>query len=368
MFASIASSVVLALFGHAAHHRAPILSFTGHSPTQIHRNAVTGPVGLNPTEIKAAYHLPASGGAGKSIAIVDAYNSTTIAKDLNTFSAKFGLPQCSGASSCFQQIEVAPRTANNSSWALEEALDVEWAHAIAPQAKIVLVEAHSASGTDLLSAINYAKALPNVVAVSMSWGGSEYSGENTYDSDFTQPGVSFFAAAGDDGTGAGWPAVSPNVIGVGGTTLNLNSAGVFQSETAWSGSGGGVSTYEPEPSFQSPLVTTSGGKRATPDVAYDANPSTGVAVYDSTPISYFESGWFQVGGTSAGTPQWAAIDALGASVTGAKLYSDAASPSLYAKDFRDILSGTNGSCGTKCTASPGYDYVTGLGTPLTTSF
>lgn len=260
------------------------------------------------------------------------------------------------------------RISNNSGWELEASLDVEWAHAIAPGAKILLVEARSSSGTDLLNAINYARSQAGVVAVSMSWGGSEFSTEALYDSDFTSTnGVVFFAAAGDSGTGVEWPAVSPNVIGVGGTTLHLSSTNALQSETAWSGSGGGVSTFETEPSYQTAYgITIGGGKRTVPDVSYDADPNSGVAVYDS--YSYDgQNGWFQVGGTSEGAPQWAAIDALGKSVSSKQLYSDAKLSSA-SSFFRDITSGTNGTCGSVCTAVSGYDTVTGLGSPASSKF
>jgi subtilase family serine protease len=359
---------MLVLFGHGAHHATkPIDSFGAHSPIHIHHHSSTGPTGYTPSQIKAAYNLPASGGAGKTIAIIDAYNSNTAAADLNTFSTKFNLPNCTIQNACFSQVEMSPRTPTNSGWALEESLDVQWAHAIAPQAKILLVEARSASGNDLLSAINYARNLPGVNAVSMSWGGPEFSGESSYDTDFSSThGVNFFASAGDSGSGVYWPAVSPNVIGVGGTTLNLASDGTVTSETAWSGSGGGVSRYVPEPSYQTGLVTISNNHRAVPDVSYDADPATGFAVYDSTRYEG-EVGWYQVGGTSAGAPQWAAISTLGSSVTSSKLYQDAAGPN-YAADLRDITSGTNGSCGILCSAGVDYDLVTGLGSPLTTNF
>jgi subtilase family serine protease len=298
--------------------------------------------------------------------MVDAYNSNTIASDLTTFSSKFSLPACTTANGCFQKVQMSSRTSSNSGWALEESLDVEWAHAIAPQAKIMLVEARSASGNDLLSAVTYAANQPGVVAVSMSWGGPEFAGESAYDQDFTSNhGVQFFASAGDSGSGADWPAVSQNVIGVGGTSLKppyTNSA----TETAWADSGGGISAFEPIPSYQLNYGLSTGGYRATPDVSYDADPASGFAVYDST---WYDGqvGWFQVGGTSAGAPQWAAIQADGGTVSANQLYTDAASPS-YGTYFRDITSGTNGKCGADCTATTGYDLITGLGSPLTTHF
>jgi subtilase family serine protease len=367
LFASISALIMLALFGHGHHVVKPIDNFGAHSPFRVHHYSSTGPTGYNPTQIKTAYGLPSDGGAGKTIAIIDAYNSNTAANDLNTFSTNFNLPSCTVQNGCFSQVEVSPRTPSNSGWALEESLDIEWAHAIAPQAKIMLVEARSASGTNLLAAVNYARNLSSVNAVSMSWGGAEFSGESSYDSYFTSNhGVNFFASAGDSGSGVDWPAVSTNVIGVGGTTLNLASNGSVTSETAWSGSGGGVSAYVTEPSYQTALVSDPSAHRASPDVSYDADPATGFAVYDSTRYDG-EAGWFQVGGTSAGAPQWAAISALGNGVTLTKLYQDAAGPN-YLSDLRDIVSGSNGACGAICTASPGYDFITGLGSPLTTNF
>ena len=153
------------------------------------------------------------------------------------------------------------------------------------------------------------------------------------------------------------------MVGVGGTTLNLNSDGTFASETAWSGSGGGVSAYELEPSYQQTYgVQGTGGHRGVPDVSYNGDPNTGVLVYDSTPYNG-GTGWWIVGGTSAGAPQWAAIQALGRSASNANFYVDAKSVS-YPSYLRDITSGSNGLY----SAGPGYDLVTGLGSPLTTNF
>jgi subtilase family serine protease len=362
MYLATIASLIMAILG--VHHAKPIDTFNATLPVRIHHHSVTGPAGLTPAQIKAAYHLPAAGGKG-TIAIIDAYDSRTIGSDLNTFSKQYGLPSCSTTSvTCFEKHEMSPWTQQNSSWAIEESLDVEWAHAIAPNAKILLVEATSDSGTALLQAVSYAESRPDVVAISMSWGGPEFAGESTYDQDFVSPHATFFASAGDSGNGVDWPAVSPNVISVGGTTLTMKGTTVL-SETAWSGSGGGISAYEPEPSYQAALVTSSGKFRATPDVSYDADPTTGYPIYDSTRYDG-QAGWWQIGGTSAGAPQWAAISTLGTGVTSAKLYHDAqTSSTIY---FRDIVSGTNGSCNFVCQARPGYDYVTGLGSPITTGF
>jgi subtilase family serine protease len=320
---------------------------TGLSP-----DAVSG---YTPSQIKSAYNLPLSGGAGTTIAIVDADDDPNVASDLNSFSSYFGLTPVN-----FTEVKIGSPP-SDSGWGLEISLDVEWAHAIAPNATILLVEANSADSTDLLNAINYARDQSNVVAISMSWGGAEFSGESSYDSYFTSSyGAIFFASSGDGGAGVNWPAVSSNVIGVGGTTLNLNSNGGVASETGWSGSGGGISAYEPEPSYQQTYgVNGTSDFRGVPDVSYDADPNTGVAVYDS----YGYSGWIQVGGTSAGSPQWAAIQALGRSASNANFYVDAKSVN-YPSYFRDITNGSNGNY----SAGPGYDFVTGLGSPLTTNF
>jgi subtilase family serine protease len=201
----------------------------------------------------------------------------------------------------------------NDGWASEEMLDVEWAHGIAPGAKILVVEAQSQNQTDLIAAVNVAKSTPGVATVSMSWGFSEFAGETQYDSVFTSPpghqGVTFFAASGDSGSssGAEWPAASPNVVAVGGTTLALTSSNTIAGESAWTESGGGYSQYESEPSYQ--LAVQNTGARSTPDVAFDADPTSGAEVYYTTP-SNGRGTWQSIGGTSLGTPAWAAIVAI----------------------------------------------------------
>lgn len=211
----------------------------------------------------------------------------------------------------------------------------------------------------------------------MSWGGGESSSETSSDSHFNVTGVSFTASSGDSGHGVIYPSASPYVIGVGGTTLPLDSSGnLTGSEAAWSGSGGGISAYESEPGYQSSYpIPNTGGKRGVPDVSYDADPNTGVSVYDTTSYQG-QSGWFVVGGTSAGAPQWAALIALvdqgrSSSLPSNNLSSspeyNAAASVVYASNYRDITSGTNGTCGSLCTAATGYDFVTGLGSPLANS-
>jgi hypothetical protein len=329
-----------------------------------------------PAQIQQAYQFNqilfdgiAGNGAGETIAIVDAYDDPNIQSDLNTFDSQFNLPAITITKVNESGGTILPSTDPTGGWEVEESLDVEWAHAMAPAASILLVEASSPSTSDLLTGVNYAAAHANVV--SMSWGAPEFSGETSYDSDFSRAGVAFVASSGDNGAPASWPAVSPNVLAVGGTALTLSTNGTWSNEVGWSGSGGGPSAYEPQPSYQSGVVTST-TMRANPDVAYDASPSTGFAVYDSNAYYGTTYGWMTVGGTSAGAPQWAALVAI--ADEGRTLSAQAPLNStnaqqvmdiLYAApgDFHDITSGT--STGTpNYTAGPGYDYVTGEGTPI----
>jgi subtilase family serine protease len=314
------------------------------------------PSGLSPDKIKGAYNFPTSltAGSGTTIAIVDAYDDPNAESDLGVFSKQFGLPSCTTADGCFKKVNQTggtkyPRT--DSGWALEISLDVQWAHAIAPGAKILLVEASSNSFTNLLAAEDYAKT--HAQYVSNSWGASEFSGESSYDSHFVQNGVSFFVAAGDAGLPAEYPSSSPNVISVGGTTLNFDKNGNLVSETGWSSGGGGCSAYETATAAQSSFggyaQVNCAGKRATPDVSLDADPASGVAVYDSTKYMG-QSGWWTVGGTSASTPMWAARSAVaGQLVNSGYVYGNSIS-------YRDITAGNNGA---PCLV--GYDLCTGRG-------
>jgi hypothetical protein len=292
-------------------------------------------------------------GSGQTIAIVDAFDDPTIESDLKTFDARYGLPDPS-----FQKLTPQGKPAFSSGWAFEIALDVEWAHAIAPKASIILVEALDNSGTSLYAADVFAAKQTGVSVVSNSWGGNEYNGETFDDANFVHSGVTFIFSSGDRGAPPEYASASPNVLSVGGTTLTLDSSGNWLSETGWSGSGGGPSAYEAKPAFQN--GTVSGTQRGTPDVAFDANPSTGVAVYDSN-----NGGWRQVGGTSLGAPAWAGIIAIvnqGRVANGLSAYNGGdLLTQIYkvsANDFHDITSGNNGYA-----AGPGYDYVTGRGSP-----
>jgi len=217
---------------------------------------------------------------------------------------------------------------------------------MAPSAKIVLVEAATNSFVDLFVAVDVATSQVQANGghgeVSMSWGGGEFSGETANDSHFQNTGVVYFAASGDTGGANIYPSVSPFVVSAGGTSVNRDSSGHFLSETGWSGSGGGPSAFEPKPMYQSGVGGTSTTQRSAPDFSFDANPNTGVSVYDTTRC-HGASGWLVFGGTSVSSPSLAGIVNLAGH--------------FYGSDFRDILTGTAGSfsCG------PGYDFVTGVG-------
>jgi subtilase family serine protease len=330
---------------------------------------------FTPTQIRHAYGFDkvANQGAGQTIGIVDAYDDANAETDLAVFSKKFGLPACSTANGCFLKVyQTSRKPAANANWAVEVSLDVQWAHAIAPQAKIVLVEASTNNLSDLLASVDVA-VRHGASAVSMSWTSGEISGERNLDNHFVSSGVTFVAASGDTGFGVAYPAASPDVVAVGGTSLQLDSKGNYSSETAWSGSGGGQSIYEFEPLMQAqfPIPDDSRGMRGTPDVAYNSNPGTGYAIYDSVGISG-ATGWFQVGGTSAAAPQWAALVVIANSMRAVQRKTNltSANGALYTSakgrqvnNFNAVVSGTNGSCGQMCDAGAGFDYVTGLGTP-----
>lgn len=346
-------------------------------------------------------------GAGQTIAIVVAFDVfdefqngdlrlplPNMQADLHTFDVENHLPDVQ----ITPVFKILPALAP-ASWAVEAALDVQWAHAIAPGAQIDLVEAQSDSRQDLMNAVDLARQQPGVTVVSMSWGGPETSDESRFDSVLTTfPGhvpTTFVAASGDHGTLAYdnngnltssyamlYPAASPSVVSVGGTRLNLNlvdTGSVYVSESAWSveaqtfidpstgqptnmteywSSGGGFSQFESAPSFQTGL--TGSGLRTIPDVAYNGDIATGVEVYRSD-----QKGWMSAAGTSAGTPQWAGLFALANQARAVRALPALghALQDIYTQscnDFHDITSGNNGMF----SAISGYDPITGRGTPI----
>jgi subtilase family serine protease len=352
----------------------------GHAHTTVivqdalHPN---NPSGVLPMTFKEAYgfNLIPNRGQGMTIALVDAFDDPNIESDLAFYANYFHLAPCN-----FTKVKLG--TITGQGWDLEESLDVQQACALAPEANIVLVEAATNNNSDLYNAVALASQAPyNAQVISMSWGGSSGSGENQGDIYFCnivngngQP-VTNVAATGDSGHGTIYPSTSPCVVAAGGTTLAPKTAAPlsnplsldYGSESAWVGSGGGIDPNESEPSWQvTACAPFNPNGRCVPDVASDANPGTGVPVYDT----YSYGGWVQVGGTSVATPDWAAFFTLVNSARVANslptlsqadpdIYSLASS--AYATDFHDITSGTNGSCGVDCAAGTGYDLVTGWG-------
>jgi SdrD B-like domain len=350
------------------------------------------PVGLTPAQIKSAYGINSvmfgsvvGDGTGQTIAVINAFDNPNLvdlgdpsfdASDLHMFDQQFGLPD----PPAFTKVDQTGGTSfpgTDPSWANESSMDVEWVHAMAPKAAILLVEANSAGLDDLIGAtqggegmgaVQYARTVPGVSVISMSFAASEAGFETSYDQYFTTPaghtGITFVAGSGDDGAPGGYPAFSPNVVAVGATTLTLSGSN-YGSETGYIDSGGGTSLYEGKPSFQDDVSTPSTSLRTIPDVAFNGDVNTGVAVYDifnggtSTP-------WFKVGGTSFSAPAWGGLIAVadqGRAQAGLGTLDGPTQtlPRLYevnAADFNDITTGSNGFG-----ASVGYDLVTGRGTP-----
>ena len=367
-------------------------------------------VTYTPAQIRAAYNLPelpdlsgaitatqaAQLGAGQTVYIVNAYHDPHIAAELAAFAGRFGLPGCDAAGidpsaslplagaptdGCTLSVVyatsggamTASAPAYNAGWATEIALDVQWVHATAPMARIVLIEAADAGISSIANAVALANAMgPGVVSLSL--GANEGSWVNSVDSVFYGSGMSYVAATGDNGAAVEWPSVSPGVLAVGGTSLTFTGTGA-RSETVWSGTGGGVSAYMARPAYQTKAVPGLGtpARRSVADVAFNANPATGqyVAVMSQDGSS---TSWVSAGGTSLATPQWAALLAVtnalrvqsSLGVIGSPhsaLYASVASVAkLYAADFLDIKTGKDGSCAL-CAAKTGYDNPSGLGTP-----
>lgn len=326
-------------------------------------------------------------GGSQSIAIVDAYHDPDAASDLASFSSQFGIPFNAKRFKVVYQGASEPPVDSTGGWELEEALDIEYAHAMAPNAFIYLVEANSNSFSDLFKAVNIATNLVRCAMrttcpanstgkgeVSMSWGGEEFYGENNQDAVFNASNVVFLAATGD-APGLIYPAASPNVVAVGGTTTARSWVnGDLIEELAWSDAGGGLSYYEPTPSYQSGIAAIAQGARATPDISADANPATGVWVYNSFPYDGVTepSPWWTVGGTSVATPTVAGILNAAATASGkfaanttqelTWMYSQYSNSTNYNANFWDT---TYGACNyySGSFSTTGYDLCTGLGSP-----
>ncbi len=396
----------------AAQRGQPSMEITSQqgTPTPLASGSI---VTYTPAQVRAAYGFPglapygspltpaqaAQMGAGQTIYVVNAYHNPNVATELATFNQRFGLPNCTGrilapaaplpmpaASSTGCELLVAysdtsgqlaaRAPAYNAGWATEIALDVQWSHAIAPLARIVLIEAPDASTNSLLRAVQLANAMgPGVL--SMSFGTAEGSWTTSVDSVFGASQMTYLAATGDWGAGVLWPSVSSKVLAVGGTSLSYSGAG-SRSEVAWSGTGGGISAYVPASAYQQSGVPGVGGlsRRTVADVAMNADPSTGhyLAVIPSGGTAVQ---WVSAGGTSLSSPMWAGLVAVANAMraqsalaplgsTQPMLYGKvAATPTSYSRAFADITSGSHGSCAT-CSARAGFDELTGLGTPNAT--
>ena len=386
------------------------VSSVADDPQATPLSAGTAVATYTPAQIRAAYGMPAlpavgssvSGaaaaqlGAGQTIYLIDAMNDPNVAAELAAFNQTFGLNNCvntaigpstplplppASTTGCSLSVVYTTSTgamtpsapAYNSGWSTEISLDVQWSHATAPMARIILIEAPDASLNSLLGAIDLANAMgPGVV--SMSFGSPEGSWSASVDSNFTAANMSYAAATGDAGAAVNWPAVSQHVLAVGATTLTYAGSSP-RSEVAWSNTGGGTSAYTPAPSFQTNAVPGMGSPshRNEADVAFNGDPSTGQYVAVMSPNST-AVGWVSAGGTSLSAPQWAGLIAIANAVRAqnaksplgaphALLYGQIAASAInYSSGFADITRGSDGSCAA-CDAKTGYDDVSGLGTP-----
>ncbi len=321
---------------------------------------------MSPSQLQAFYGIPTNGGAG-TIAIIDAYDFPTSLKDFNFFSSTFGLPTETSTTvtdptnAVFQVVyATGAKPTFDGGWSQESALDIEWAHAAAPKAKIVLIEAASASDADLIVAIKLAQSMPDVRQISLSFGGTEDPcAFAQWDSVLGKAGTTVFAAVGDTPGEKDFPALSNQVVAVGGTSVSYMSSGARLGERAWTQTGGGISAFEPRPSFQDVIGRTVLGYRGGCDISAVGDPQTGVSVYDSTPYQGFK-GWAIYGGTSTSTPIIAGIVNVSKKVRAnsaalnAVIYSGLGGP-----NFHDITSGTSGTT----SAGTGWDILTGVGTP-----
>lgn len=381
--------------GQRAHTNIQFLAAPGNNGShQFHGPPFPGLFYEDPASIACVYNLqpqiPGCNpnyvslnpvGGRKAIAVVDAYDDPDAYADLQGFTAQFGvapinpssfivvyaasggaLPgSCTGAAA-------EPPVDPTGGWELEESLDIEWSHAMAPQATVYLVEAQSDLLSDLFCAVTVANGLLQKAGggeVSMSWGTGEFSGENTLDSLFTAPGVVYFASSGDS-AGVIYPSASPNVVSAGGTTLSRNPInGSFIGENGWQIAGGGPSAYESRPSYQNSIAYIVGNQRGTPDVSLDSNPNTGVWVLDNFLAATTCGGtpcWYVVGGTSVASPTWAGLVNAAGNFSGSTNAELARIYRYGGFGFNDI---TLGSCGLYMGyfASPGWDFCTGFGSP-----
>jgi subtilase family serine protease len=309
------------------------------------------PIGYGPNDWRRAYGQ--AGSVSTRVGVIVAHGDPNLYSDLAQYSSSFGLANsvlCTSPTqkSCLDmrsQDGTPGNPGGDNGWALETALDVETIHGICPTCRLEVVAARTSSPSDLLEAVDRASLLGAKV-ISMSWGGAEFSGETTFEDHFLNSGITYIASSGDNGYGTSWPAASANIIAVGGT--NLSFSGGAPSEKAWTGSGSGCSRYESKPNWQTDAHCN---HRTISDIAADADPATGAAVYHGA--------WYRVGGTSLAAPIIAGYAASHGGIKPSKLYA-------LANQLHDIATGENGFCAHLrqylCRAQNGYDGPTGLGT------
>ena len=324
--------------------------------------------GFSPADLRSAYDLPSVGGADQTVAITIAYDNPNAEADLATYRSHYGLPPCTSANGCFKKVNQSGEEKNypeaNAGWALETSLDLDMVSATCPQCDILLVEADSNSFEDLGAAVETAVEMDATV-VSNSWASEEFAGETAEDHYYDHPGIPVLFATGDWGYGVYYPAASPDVIAVGGTSLSKSGGPRGWQESAWSGAGSGCSAYEEKPAWQKDEGC---GGRTVADVSAVADPGTPVSVYDS----FEQSGWALLGGTSVATPLLAGVEAL-SSASFRAMGPAAFDRAGNGGETFDVTEGENGPCGSVsesgfdavylCQADAGYDGPTGWGTP-----
>jgi len=350
-----------------------LASCNAHVVADIKGNFIVNanPQGFGPAQLRSAYKLSGRASGNPVVAIVDAYDDPTIKKDLDVYSQQYGLPilaDCKTAIAksavpCFQKLSQRGTVAlpkANGGWAMEIALDVEAVHAVCENCSILLMEATSPNMDNLMAAVDTA-VKSGAVAVSNSYGGPEFVDETKFDAHFNHPGIAFTVSSGDNGYGVQYPAASPFVTAVGGTSLFLSADGKYKNEDAWSGAGSGCSQFEHKPSWQTDAKCPG---RTVADVSAVADPATGFAVYSSTSPKN-QKGWFTVGGTSLSSPLIAVVYALSENTPNNK-QANSLPYSLGSKsNLHDVVGGSNGECSPAylCTGKTKYDGPTGLGSP-----
>lgn len=330
------------------------------NPLNGRLNPAATPQGYGPPDLQSAYGLTGVSGSGATVAIVDAYGYPNAEADLAVYRSTYGLPACTTSNGCLKIVGQSggkPPSRVDVGWDQEQALDLDMVSAACPSCHILLVEASSASFSNLWTGVDYAKTQPGVKAVSNSYGNTDSSSYAQYDSHYAGNNVAITVSSGDYGYGAQWPATAPGAVAVGGTSLRQGGGTRGWTETVWNGAGSGCGLGHPQPSWQKGVTDACGG-RMEADVSSNADPNTGVAVYG--PQSRSVSGWGIWGGTSESSPFIAALFALrnGSINAASSIYS-------HKGNLNDVTSGSNGTCAVSyyCNAQAGYDGPTGLGTP-----